>query len=82
MVFKFQRTKGMRHIFSRITKRMREVVHRVDAPFITRLMMGNVRDAVNNRVTHVDVGGGHVNFCTDYPGTIWKFTVCHSLEQV
>ena len=44
--------------------------------------MGCVEHSVDNRVTHIDVSGGHINLCTKYPGTGFKFAIGHSPEEV
>ena len=61
---------------------MRKVVHRVYAPLVTRLVVGDVSNTVDNGVTHIDVGGSHINLCTKHAFAVCKFALCHSLEKV
>ncbi len=61
---------------------MGPVIHRINAPFVTGTVMVTMLDAVQNRITHMHIRGAHVDFCTQYPRSIGKFTVFHPLEQV
>ena len=44
--------------------------------------MAYVSDSVDNGVSHIDVGGSHINLCTEHSCTVGELTVCHSLEKV
>ena len=57
MVFKFKRAQRMRDTFQRVLDRVRKIVHRVDAPRRSRAMMRHMIDAVNHRITHIEVSG-------------------------
>ena len=48
--------------FDRIALAMRIVVHRIDAPFVTRAVMLGVQDAVHDRVAEQHVRVRHVDF--------------------
>ena len=61
---------------------MCKVVHRVDLPLISRTVVGMKKDAVDHRVPHMHIGGGHINFGPEHPGTLWKLARIHALEQV
>ena len=62
VIFKLQRTDGVGDPFDGILDRMCVVVHRIDTPFVTRVLMGKMRHTVQDRVTHVDIGRCHVDF--------------------
>ena len=58
------------------------VVHGVDAPFITGLVMLDMPDAVNSRVPHIDVWRAHINLKTENVFAIGKLTDSHSSKQI
>ena len=41
-----------------------EVVHRIDVPLRARTVVGNLDDAVDDRVTEVHVGRSHIDLRT------------------
>ena len=45
----------------RVLERVREVVHRVDAPLVAGVVVGDLADAVDGGVAQVDIGRGHVD---------------------
>ena len=59
--FKLQRADAVRDAFDVIAQAMREVVHRIDAPFVAGVMMRGVPDAVEQRIAQPDVGRRHVD---------------------
>src|SRR5690606_25054886 len=56
VVFKFQRTYGVRNAFDGVRLAVGKVVGGVNTPFITGLMVMRFTDAVQNGVTQVHVG--------------------------
>src|ERR1043166_10198304 len=72
----------MRNAFQIITKAMREIVHRIDAPFITGMMVVGVADPVQDRIAHPNIWRSHVDLCSQSSGGIRKFPVFHSSEQI
>ena len=61
---------------------MREVVHGVDAPGIASAVMGRVQDAVHDRIAHIDVWGGHVDFGPQSFAAIREFACAHAFKQI
>ena len=55
VIFKLKRTKRECYALLGIRKRMSKIIHRIDAPLVACLMMRNMRNSVNNRVTHIEV---------------------------
>src|SRR5574344_3104383 len=49
-----------------VTLSMSEVIHGVGIPFVARAPMRNIQDSIENGVTEVHVGVGHVNLCTEH----------------
>ena len=80
--FVFQRAEGVCHALDGILDRVGEVVHRIDAPFVPRLMMRNVQDTVKRRVAHVDVRGCHVDLRAERAAAIRELAVLHAGEKV
>ena len=62
MVLKLQGAEGMSDPFDGIGERMSIVVGRIDAPGVPRSVMSNPPNAIQDRIPHVDIGRGHVNF--------------------
>ena len=71
----------MRRALHGILDRMREVIHRVDAPLLPRARVRDMRDAVNDRVTHVDVRGGHVDLCAQGHLSVFDAAALHLLKH-
>ncbi len=61
VVFEFKGTERMRHSLQSVTQAVGEIVHRVDAPGVTRALMRNLADPVKGWVTHVDVWCSHID---------------------
>ena len=72
----------MRNALDGILNRMRKIVHWINAPFISRVVMQRaVGDSVNNRVSHIDIRRCHINFCTKYALAVCKLTRFHLLKE-
>ncbi|CSC81587.1 Uncharacterised protein [Vibrio cholerae] len=54
----------MRNAFERIRNTVCEIVHRIDAPLVTRLVVFSKTHTVQNRITHYDKRRCHIDFCT------------------
>ena len=59
---------------------MGKIIHGINAPFISGIVVTHVSNTVNDRISHVDVGTGHI-----YPGaenllTVGIYAVFHVLE--
>ena len=59
--FEFQRADGVGDAFDGIRDAVGEVIHRVDAPLVAGPVMVEAFDAIDDRIAHVQVGGGHVD---------------------
>ncbi len=80
MILEFQRAKRMRNVLDRIGHRVREVVHRLDAPPIAGMLMFDVPDSVQRGIAQIHIRRGHVDFCAQHVFTIGKLTVAHAPE--
>ena len=55
VIFKFQRTDGMGNALDGILDGMCKIVHRIDTPFISGIVMCHMRHTVNDRISHVHI---------------------------
>ena len=82
VVLELERAQGVRNVLDRVRLAVGEVVGRIDAPGVAGARMLGVQDAVDHRVAHVDVAGGHVDLGAQYPGTILELAGAHPPEQI
>ena len=68
--------------FQGIGNRVGKVVHRVDAPLAAGLVVVGIANAVQDRVPHVDVRGGHVNLGPQHQLAVLELAVAHIPEQL
>ena len=66
----------------RVRRRMREVVHRIDAPRVAGAMVMRAADAVEHRVAHVDVRRRHVDLRAQHVRAVRELAGAHAREQV
>ena len=81
MILELQGTDGVGNLLHRILNGMGEIIHRVNAPSIPRIVVRHMRHAVNNRVAHVDIRGGHVNLGPQYLLPVFHLTLFHLFKQ-
>ncbi len=81
VILKLQRTDGMGNPLDRVLYGMRIVVHRVNAPLIPRILVGQMCHAVQNRIAHIDVRGGHVDFRAQGFLPVRVLSFLHLLKQ-
>ena len=82
MHFEFERADAVRDPLKIIAQTMGEVVHRVDAPLVTSVMVIRVADAIDDRVAQPDVGRGHVDLRAQRAGAVGEFTRAHPGEEI
>ena len=80
MRFKFQRADRMRDPFDRVRYRMREIVHRIDAPGIAGAMMRHVQNPVQHGVPHHEVRRRHVDLGAQYFFAVGVAPLFHFLK--
>ena len=71
----------MGNVLYRILDRMSEVIHRIDAPFITCIVMMHMSYTVDDRVSHVDVRGSHIDFCAKNLLAVLILAFLHLLKE-
>ena len=71
----------MRHAFDGIGLSVRIVVRRIDLPFVARLVMVRMPDAIHRGVAQIDVRRGHVDLRAQHARTFRQLAAPHLLEQ-
>ena len=82
MVFKFERADRVGDVFEGVGDRMRVVVHRVDAPPVTRAVMTRMTNPVHDRITQVQIGRRHVDPRAQHMGAFSVLTVAHFAHEL
>ena len=82
VVFKLDRAQRVGDALQRVLDGMGEVVQRVDAPLVALAVMVRMHDAVDGRVAHVHVRGGHVDLGAQGVAAVRELAVLHPLKQV
>ena len=80
--FEFQRANAVGDALDVVAQAMREVVHRVDAPLVARVMVRGVADTVEQRVAQPDVGRSHIDLRAQCSLAIGELAVLHAREQI
>ena len=82
MIFEFERTKRMCNSFECIGQAMGEVVHRIDVPLVAGILMTDVPDPIQRRITHVHIVRPHVDPGAQDVLAVGKLTVAHASKQI
>ena len=65
-----------------ILDRMCKIVHRINTPLVSCIVMRHMCHTVNDRVSHIDIRRCHINLCAQHLLSILEFSVFHCLEQL
>ena len=60
---------------------MGKIIHRIDQPPVSRVVVGHPGHTIDDRVTHVDVGTCHIDLGAQYFLAVCIASVFHVLEQ-
>ncbi len=82
MVDVLQRAQRMRDAFDGIRQRVREVVHRIDAPRRSGAMVLGMADPVQHRIAHGDVRRPHVDLRAQHVRAVGELAVAHAAEEL
>ena len=82
MILELQRADRMCDAFDRILNWVSEVVHRVNAPLVSGILMRQMRHAVDDRIPHVDVGRCHINLCAKRLLAVCKLSFLHLRKEL
>ncbi len=82
VILELQRAQRVRDVLQRIGRRMREVVHRIDAPGVAGAMVVRPPDPIENGIAQVDVVRGHVDLRPEHVRAVFEFAIAHAAEQI
>ena len=72
----------MRDVLQRVLQRMREVIHRIDAPGTAGVVMLRVHDPIEHRIAQVHVRGSEVDLRTQHAFAFLEFPGFHAGEEI
>ena len=72
----------MCNAFNGVRQRVREIVCRVNTPFVADALMFDKANAIQNGVAQINIGRLHINFCAQHFFAFFKFTGAHALKQI
>ena len=81
LIFKFERADRVGDVLERVFDWMRKGVHRVDAPLVAGRMVFCKANAVDGRISQIDVGTRHVDLRAKYHAAFGVLAVTHFTEQ-
>ncbi len=81
VIFKFQCANGMGNPFNGIRLSVGEVIHGIDTPFVACSVMRRMQNTVHDRIAHIQVGVGHINFCPKHARSILELSGSHPFKQ-
>ena len=82
MILELQRAERMRDVLDRVRRRVREVVHRIDAPRVAGAVVVRVPDPVQHRIAHVDVRRRHVDLRAQHVRAVRELAGAHPPEEI
>ena len=82
MVGELERAHGVGDVLDGVGLAVRVVVHGIDAPLVAGAVVRGVEDAVHDRIAHVEVGRGHVDFGAEDAAAVGELALLHADEEV
>lgn len=82
MHLKFQCAERVGDAFDGVAQAVGEVIHWVDWPGVSGAVVVHAPDPIQGRVSHVYVGGRHVDFGAQGFASVFEFTGAHACEEV
>ncbi len=82
VIRELQRAHRVRYVLNRVRLPVRVVVHRIDAPLVTRAVVRRMQNAIHHRIAHVQVWRSHVDLGTQHTAAVRKLPVLHPHKQV
>ena len=80
MILELKSTDRVCDVLNRVLDRMSEVVHRVDAPLVTGVVVCHMGNTVDNRITHIDIRRCHIDLRAENLLSVLVHTVLHILK--
>ena len=81
VIFKFQSTDRVCYSLNGILDRMSKVIHGINAPLVSRIMVGHMGHTVNNRISHIDIRRSHIDLGSEHMAAVREFPVFHFFKQ-
>ncbi len=81
MILEFQCADRVSDSLDGILNGMCKIIHRINAPLIACILVRKVCHTIDNRITHVDVGRGHIYFGPKRLLSVRKDAVLHLLKK-
>ena len=69
-------------MLNRILDRMGKIIHRIDAPLIACVVMTHTGHPVDNRITHVDIRGSHIDLGAEHLLSVLILSFLHLLKEL
>ena len=82
MILELERAERVRDALERVRQRVREVVHRIDAPRVAGPVVRRVPDPIERRVAHVEVRRRHVDLGAQHVRAVLELARPHPREQI
>ena len=82
MILVLEGAERVRDPLERVRQRMREVVHRIDAPVVASAMVRGVADPVQRRIPHVEVRRRHVDLRAQDMRAVRELARAHPGEEI
>src|SRR3954465_11837191 len=82
MVLEFQRAERMGNALNGVRLSMREVIAGINRPGVPGARVVGMQNAVETRITQIDVAGRHVDLGAQHAGAVGKLAGAHTAEKV
>ena len=82
VVLEFKRAERVGDALDGVLNGVGEIIHGINAPCVACIVVGHVSDTVDDRVAHIDIGAGHIDFSTEGLLSVSEFACPHFFEQV
>ena len=81
VILELQRADRVGYALDRVFDRMREIVHGINAPLVSGILMRHMGDTVDDRITHIHIGRSHVDLRAQNLCAVLVQAVLHILEE-
>ena len=82
VILEFQRTDRMSDSLYCVFQSVSPIIHRINAPFTSRFRMFGMKNAVHDRIAHIEIRRRHVDFGAQHLRPVGELTVFHAAEKI
>ena len=82
VILVFKRTQGVGDALQRVLNGVGKIIHGEDAPLGALPVMLDITDAIQHRVTHIEIAAGKIDFCPQCVLSFGKLAVFHPLKKI